>query len=346
MSSYNKKVILLLAIGVTLVTVIHLWRYHHRQVPWSTWVRDTWAVPALTRVPSSASMNPNAVLVYIPANIGCKFPLSVNIPDQGMRTICTYDPKVDTEISAHVQNTQSLYSDSDIRIMLEIMRADNNANPYYNKALGGKSGISLVDVGCNIGLFTLSAALNGYNVLSVDAMNSSLQLLATSLTLQNVMSRVTLVHNAISDTHRDVFVKVLLPNNIGASQVLQSTSGDSSSEAGMHTQAAVKAICLDDLIPFVPTHRVFLKMDIESSEWRALRCAGRFFSELDIPYIHMEWFFYKTTLQQEGTGIVGFMSSRGYLPFHPDYNSAPLSLAQTTDWPSNVLWKRVQNAKT
>lgn len=263
-----------------------------------------------------------------------------------MSKMCTYDPNVDTEISGHIKNTQTPYSGSDIQIMLDIMQADNNANPHYNKALEGKSGISLVDVGCNIGLFTLSGALNGYRVLSVDAMNSSLQLLATSLTFYNVTPMVTLVHNAISDAHRDVILQVRLPNNIGASWVLQSSFDRNNNTAAVYTEAVVKAVCLDDLLPYVPTRRVFLKMDIEGSEWRALRCASRFFSELDIPYFHMEWAFYMLNLKKQGPEIVSFLTSRGYLPYHPGTGGAPLSLANpTAAWPGNVLWKKTLSPK-
>nr|KAG5688099.1 hypothetical protein BaRGS_031292 [Batillaria attramentaria] len=133
------------------------------------------------------------------------------------------------------------------------------------------SDIGLVDVGCNIGLFTLTAALNGYRVLAIDAMNSSLQLVATSLRLANLTSRVTMLHNAISDRHRDVVVQVRLPNNIGASWVLQASSDKDNNTQNVDTQTVVKAICLDDLVDYVPTRRIFLKMDIEASEWLALR---------------------------------------------------------------------------
>ncbi|KAK7467885.1 hypothetical protein BaRGS_00036890 [Batillaria attramentaria] len=201
------------------------------------------------------------------------------------------------------------------------------------------SDIGLVDVGCNIGLFTLTAALNGYRVLAIDAMNSSLQLVATSLRLANLTSRVTMLHNAISDRHRDVVVQVRLPNNIGASWVLQASSDKDNNTQNVDTQTVVKAICLDDLVDYVPTRRIFLKMDIEASEWLALRCADRFFSELDVPYFHMEWFFYTTKAHhQHGAEIVSYLTKRGYQAFHPNDRVRALSVTIPIKWPPNIIW--------
>ena len=113
--------------------------------------------------------------------------------------MCIYDPDVDRLISRYIWSSWRLYVEGDIGVVLNTMKRDVSVHG---------PGISLVDCGCNIGLYTFTMASNGYRVLAIDAMNSSLQLVATSLRLADVTSRVTLLHNAISDKHEDVLVQV------------------------------------------------------------------------------------------------------------------------------------------
>ena len=51
----------------------------------------------------------------------------------------------------------------------------------------------------------------------------------------------------------------------------------------------VDTICVDDLIPLVKTKKIFLKMDIERAEALALSCAHKFFAQLDVQFVLMEW---------------------------------------------------------
>ena len=76
-------------------------------------------------------------------------------------------------------------------------------------------------------------------------------------------------------------------------------------------KAQVNAVCLDDLVPLVKHKKVFIKMDIEKSEANALRCADKFFQQIDVRGILMEW-------QGKSKGdmdfIAGFMSKHGLRP--------------------------------
>lgn len=319
---------------VAVVVLSHLYRARVDKTAWA-------AFPDISKPSSIASPwtlptpeNKAQVNVFVPRITSCPFHLPMTVPGKGRSKICTYDPDADREISLHIRNSGTPYSEGDIRVVLNLMRQDT----AQNRRSSGES-ISLVDAGANIGLFTLSAALNGYKVLAIDAMNSSLQLLATSVRLANVSSQVVMMHNAISDTHKNVTVQVRWPNNIGASWVLHNTStGVATNTQQVKAQAVVKAICLDDLVPYVPTHRVFLKMDIEGSEWRALRCADRFFAEVEIPYIHMEWLHYSLYQPKNGETIISYLTQRGYRPYNPNNRATPLPVSLSKGWPGNVLW--------
>ena len=73
----------------------------------------------------------------------------------------------------------------------------------------------------------------------------------------------------------------------------------------------VKSICMDDLIPFVGSRPVFMKMDIEGSEHTALSCAHHLFNTANITVVQMEW---KQRSQEEITQITNFMAGHGYTP--------------------------------
>ena len=58
-----------------------------------------------------------------------------------------------------------------------------------------------LDIGCNIGTYTIAMAHLGRTVVAVDALIDNLQLLNKSLLLGNFQKYVTLNWNAVSDTH-------------------------------------------------------------------------------------------------------------------------------------------------
>ncbi|KAK7505450.1 hypothetical protein BaRGS_00003195 [Batillaria attramentaria] len=273
--------------------------------------------------------------VFVPNTTDCRFHLPVHIPMKGRSEICTYDPKEDRR-SRKIHKSGHPTFEVDILSILDIMSSDVMMN--------GRPVASFVDLGCYIGTFTITVASMGYKVLAVDAMNSSLQLLATSLRWASLTDRVTILHNAISDRRKDVVVQVDLGNR-GASWIEHNASASDisiSKARKVNTQPVVKAICMDDLVPYVPTRRVLLKMDVEGSEWLALRCADRFFAEVDVPFIHMNFASYNTKHKHRGRKISRYLSKRGYSAHNPRKPGLPLMYEPPNFWIGNVLWVKTQ----
>ena len=73
----------------------------------------------------------------------------------------------------------------------------------------------------------------------------------------------------------------------------------------------VNTICMDDLVPLIKHKKVFIKMDIEKSEANAIRCAGKFFDQVDVRGILMEW---EGKSGEDMDFITGFMSQHGLQP--------------------------------
>jgi len=68
-------------------------------------------------------------------------------------------------------------------------------------AAEGKSpkDIYLLDIGANIGVFTLNAAASGFNVLSFEAFRPNQEALLMSICANQVFDRVTILKHALGD---------------------------------------------------------------------------------------------------------------------------------------------------
>ncbi|KAI8787509.1 hypothetical protein BgiBS90_012647 [Biomphalaria glabrata] len=212
--------------------------------------------------------------------------------------------------------------------------------------------MQLVDLGCNVGVFTLYAAGMGRHVLAVDVLPSNLKLLQVSLTLndrhndgyaiipvarsthkhpltqdvdeekavdlnaQTISQLVTLVHNAIySDRKSRLAVYINPDGNVGGSEVVPMNSNRLDDQ--VEDLVLVDTICLDDLLPLVKAPSVYLKMDIEGSEPHALKCAQKFFEKVHVRFVLMEWLFQLRSVGNSQTlapELIRFFVAKGFIP--------------------------------
>ncbi|CAL1532516.1 unnamed protein product [Lymnaea stagnalis] len=192
-------------------------------------------------------------------------------------------------------------------------------------ALKADPSLQLVDLGCNIGQFSLSAAALDRHVLSVEMMMTNVQLLQMSLQLSNLTSLVTIVNNAVYKDHRELGVK-FMKDNIGGNRLNVSNTLDDIDDKA--AKVTVKTICMNDLVPLVRNARVYLKMDIENSEHFALQCADEFFKEVDVKIVQMEWY---QRSPEDGKVILEFMDSQNYTVSRSASGNSPIDLKSMPD---------------
>ena len=72
--------------------------------------------------------------------------------------------------------------------------------------------LQLVDLGANIGTYTLAVARAGRRVLAVEASAETLRRLSASIRLGNASEHVTLLHNAVSEGHERIKLGVDMTN--------------------------------------------------------------------------------------------------------------------------------------
>lgn len=232
----------------------------------------------------------------------------------GNSPICIHDPEYDEVISAKISNTGTW-------------------EPNYLYAVGSvlklHPDMEVLDLGCNIGVYTILAAQLGHKVIAMDPNRLNLRLLTKSLSLGGLKNRVTLLWNAISDVRENVTLSDII-GNVGASFVEPSTSDDTDEE---HRAFSV---LLDDLIPLLAGKNVFIKLDVETYELRTLLGGENFFKEVNVEYILMEWLYHKK--HESGKEIIKIMDKYGLYPHVNAHHNTKLEPQNYHSWPGNVLW--------
>ncbi|KAH3772690.1 uncharacterized protein LOC127846553 [Dreissena polymorpha] len=230
--------------------------------------------------------------------------------------ICVYDPEVDLFVSKYIINVGSWEKD----LILEVV-----------SILRGDPSLEFLDFGCNIGVYTLAVAKFGRRVTAIDANRKNLEMLTTSLQMGNLTGMVTLIWNALSDKIELVGFKER-ETNVGA---LQMISGVMNNSIFTDENSSI-AIALDDLMPLLRNRSVIIKMDIEAFELKAMIGGKKFFEEVDVKFLLMEWVHHKDS--DDGARIIQFLTCRGFQPFNPIVRSVSLKIEDRKSWPEDVLW--------
>ena len=98
--------------------------------------------------------------------------------------ICVYNGSDDKYVSAQVRYSECWEYDLVFSFIRAVKTIEN---------------VVVLDLGCNIGVVTITAASHGLRVVGVDPVSKNLQLLSKSLRLGGIEENVTLVLNAVSN---------------------------------------------------------------------------------------------------------------------------------------------------
>lgn len=225
--------------------------------------------------------------------------------------ICTHPPDKDFPVSSSIHKTG---------------RWERWLMGSLKRIFMSQKDLELLDIGCNIGVYTLTMARQGTKVTAIDPLIENIKLLSQSVILGNLQTRVTLIWNALSDQHKEItFVK--FKDRVGNTQITDPIPNVNSDLA--------RTIMLDDLIPAFKGKRVVLKMDVEESEYNALLGGARFFSEVDVPIIQIEIEHNKVTT---GPMIIDYLESYRFRPFQDITGQIALNPYDLLSWPANVYF--------
>ena len=211
----------------------------------------------------------------------------------------------------------------------------------FLRLLGLDRRLQLVDIGANVGLYSLPAARMA-PVIAVEPNWRSMSRLAKAVDLGAVSSNITLIQNAVSNVRATFNIGVHL-NNQGNAFLINTTKCKATPHnTPCNTLSPTRTILLNDLLPLMRSKAALMKVDVEGHEVNIFTdsTAGHFFKQIDIPLIFMEWQLCKRHPKDIVQRLLNFFYSRNYTVFNM-YNSKLKN--HYLKWPWNVVFKKVTN---
>lgn len=191
-----------------------------------------------------------------------------------------------------------------------------------------KKRILLLDLGCNLGVYTLAAASLGYRVIAVDSNKNNTDRLVQSVMTNKLKNNVIVILNAISNVWKTFSLKVI-DDKIGGHAIIPSY---------IHSYK-VKSILMDQLVPLIPDDaEIIIKMDIRGSEIDAMRNASVLFATRNVSVVLMVW---EITKKDKDCGVlINFFFKRSYKPYPDFFSKIELDAFRSTEWPYDIVWRK------
>ena len=239
--------------------------------------------------------------------------------------VCHYTVAIDDTVTGLLMRGK-YYEADEVSRFVRLLRSDQR--------------LQLVDIGANVGLWSLPAA-RITQVLAVEPNWRSMSRLAKAVDLGAVGSNITLIHNAVSDV-RGTFHLGVHARNQGNTFVINTTKCiQTPVNQPCNTVSSIGTIFLNDLVPLMRSKSALLKVDVEGHEFKVFTnsSAGKFFDQIDVPLVFMEWVLCKRYSTETMQRLLYFFYSRNYTAYNVDVENSKLD-NRYLNWPYNVLFKK------
>lgn len=242
--------------------------------------------------------------------------------------ICLYDSKYDVFVSKQIR---------------ELGIWEGHIVDQFQKVLSMDSYLGVIDIGANLGQYSLIAAKMGHNVLAVEPWKGSLERFREAANMAGIKDKITVLTNVISDERSRVCLKTTGDNQ---GNVHIDMNREESYNMRLKSCNSSNSVYLDDLLPYINFQRAVLKLDIQGFEHRAFLHAKTLLKELYIPYIFMEWvimreFWVTASHETLDKAIVRFLvrqlTDLDYRVFSL-ISRKELDIRYWHGWPEDVVW--------
>lgn len=190
----------------------------------------------------------------------------------------------------------------------------------------------VVDVGANLGYFSLAAASLGAQVVAFEPMSRNARKLSKSIN-RNHFESITLFQNAVWDESIAVRLHEISASNQGNGQA----SGIPVAREGQYGIDYVNTVSLSEII----YHDVdVLKIDTEGTEDVVIRGARGLICNHRVRHIIMEF----TQVKKNTRGVkdmLGFLETVGYIVSDVTPEAPPLKIVDFESFPPNIWFKLI-----
>lgn len=184
-----------------------------------------------------------------------------------------------------------------------------------------------VDIGANVGWFTLGVASQGYRVMAFEGMQQNVELMLASLCANPSFQHLAKLHQLGLGREDAKCLLFAGGDNVGDGHM---SCGDDEAmrftDAGYQQRGTMLVTRLDNVLD---EDVKVLKMDVEGAEWLVLQGASKLVKERGIPYITLEYAREMLT-SVSGPGspqqLSSFLSSAGYQCSLTGFKGQALSL--------------------
>jgi len=212
----------------------------------------------------------------------------------------------------------------------------------------------LLDIGSNMGIFSLAAAVRGHRAVAVDALHHNHLVLWKGAVMNQVEDKIVQINNAVSDVYEEYYPGLDFPGNKMGTRMISREEAEKgeipvfpdrkkmTDVVDVDKKEVISSVTLGDLMDFIQEETVVIKIDIEGFECKALTNYFNMENKSKyVPYIFMEWehiqskFSRTYNCPQFDTMVRGFVNS-GYQAFGPNLtNVEDLS----RKFYRNIVWK-------
>merc|ERR1712126_463625 len=153
-----------------------------------------------------------------------------------------------------------------------------------------------LDIGANVGMYTVMVAAMKRQVVAADPVLKNLALINSSLKKSNTSQYVTLVNNPISNEEELVYTINKWPTNPGATQLVPAHLMTDDLQQYI-IGVPVHSVTLNHLIQFADAKEIILKIDVEGFECKILTpYLEKTVPNVFIPLIFMEFIHIQNNL--------------------------------------------------
>ena len=265
--------------------------------------------------------------------------------------LCIHEPKFDNHISGQLKE-HGLWEPTNVRTFMRQLSEVPDAN--------------VIDIGANIGLYTLLAAKLDRFVIAVEPLHENLNRLHKAAQLEKVESRVVALVNAVSNERAEVKVSIL-DFNIGGAFIFEPELENHTDKANeqISSSVIVNSITMNDLIEVINdklnnkslqlsqkqlSKKLVIKLDIEGYEPYAFEQSERLFTEMQVVAVFLEFgkilenlqalnFDSKSVYLKKTKNMLNMFKRHGFEPYEIN-GINKLEFADWKSWPWDIYLRK------